>query len=284
VRSRQVCLIVIAIIGLAGASSAAEVFYARSNGSLESGEKPGRYGALNILDDNHATAWCSAGTGEGSRIVIVFSEKVDIDRMDVFTGNQASKKTYAAFSRVREMQLRESEMTHSVRLADKNGSQSLSFDPAISTRRLTLELQAGFRGKSKRHSCISDIIFYSGRRALNGKKLKPFIANSTAFIDFLDTWISGPEYGKNRELVLGIKKTYTFAYVPSDPMEQAVNLKGDFRIKNGALELKVKKSWIPVKVRRDDIGKALKIKIEEGNEVPRGMSGVFTRFRDKKID
>jgi len=283
VKSRRVLFVVIVILSLAGTAGAAEVFYARSNGSLESGEKPGRYGALNILDDNHGTVWCSAGTGEGARIEIVFSEKVDIDRMVVFTGNQASKKSYADFSRVREMQLRESDMTHSVQLADKLGPQPLDFDPPISTRRLVIEMLAGFRGKDKRHICISDIVFYSGKRALNGKKLRPFIKKSNTFFDFLDTWVSGPEYGKNRELVLGVRKTYTFAYVPSDPMEQAVMLNGAFRIKKGVPELKIKKSWIPVKVLRDDVGKVLKIKIEEGKEVPRGALGVYTRFHQKEI-
>lgn len=284
---KTIRVIAATIIGLAGMVSnagAAEVCYARSNGSFMKDDKPGRYDALNILDDDKRTAWCSAGTGEGARITVVFSEKVDIDRMVVFTGNQENNQAYALFSRVKEMRLRESDMTHSVSLEDKRGAQTLDFDPPISTRRLSLELQAGYRGKSKRHSCISDVIFYKGKRPLNGKKLKPFIIRSRRFFGFLDTWVSGPEYAKNRELVFGIKKTYTFAYVPNDPMEQAVRLTGVFRMKKGQPELKIKKTWVPVKVRQDDAGDILKIKIEEGPNVPHGMPGVYSRFRVGKID
>jgi hypothetical protein len=280
-RKNLVFVLLLVLSGWAGASSGAEVIYARSNGDLEANDKPGRYSALNLLDGDKKTVWCSSGTGQGAEIEFAFSEKVEIDKVVITTGNQMKPDTFSAFSRVSEMQVAEGDMTHSVKLEDQTKAQTLQFDPPVESYRLTFKLKAGHRGESRRHSCISDILFYQGSRAMNGKKYKSHIRKHRKMIPFIDTWVSGPEYAKNRELIFGVLGNFYFTYVPSDPMEQAVDLSGPYRLKNGNPELKIKKKWIPVKVRRSDAGHPEKIKIEEGNGVEQGMPGVYSRRRKK---
>jgi len=267
-----------------GTAGAAEVIYARSNGDLQGRQKPGRYSALNMLDDNQATVWCSEGTGKGAKFEVVFSEKVEIDRIDFRTGNQKSAKTFGAFSRVRQMKMAEEHMAHTVDLMDESGVQTLKFDPVLNTRRLTFRLEAGYRGKAQRHSCISDIIFYTGRRPLNGKKLKKYIVKRRKALVFIDTWVSGPEFARNRELIFGVKGNYYFKFVPSDPMEEMVRVEAPFRLKDGNPELKVGKKWVPVRVSRDDAGRVLKIKIERSEDAERVMPGVYTRHGEQFIE
>jgi hypothetical protein len=257
-------------------ASAGEVLYAKSNGDYQGRSAPGRYSALNILDDDKSTVWCSAGTGKDAEIEVVFTGQAHIEKMAVATGNQKNDKTYKSFSRVRQMVVSEDDMVHTVELEDKMGSQTLNFDPALATNRLVLKLKAGHRGSGERHTCISDIVFYKGGRPLNGKHLKKHVKNSKKTIEFLDTWVSGPDYARDRELVFGVSGTYRFLYIPNDLQETALRKTGTWRMEGKNPAIKEGNKWIPVKVKRDDAGRVTKLKVEEGK-----MAGVYVRRRQE---
>ncbi|MBW1809356.1 MAG: discoidin domain-containing protein [Deltaproteobacteria bacterium] len=276
-RKTWVLLTVSFILGWSAISVAQELLYARSNSDLKVKKKPGHFSALNLLDGDPRTGWCSAGTGQGAQIEVIFSEKINIDRMLITTGNQSTKNSFKKFSRVREMKVAESDMMHEVELKDITGPQKLNFDPPIDSRSVVFKLKAGFRGTGKRHSCLADIIFYRGKRALNGKKFKVHIRKQKKNLEFIDTWVCGPEYAKNRELIFGVKGIYYFTYVPTDPMEQPVLLKGAWRVKGKQLEIKAKKIWVAIEIRRDDAGVLEQIKVKEVDGVEHGLFGVYTR-------
>jgi len=281
---RLFCMFLTVSLFLGGstASVAQEILYARSNGALQATKKPGLFSALNLLDGNAKTGWCSSGTGQGADIEVVFSEKINIDKMLITTGNQSAKGSYKKFSRVRGMKVAESDMMHEVELKDITGPQKLNFDPPIESRSIVFKLKAGFRGSSKRHSCLADIIFYKGKRALNGKKFKVHIRKQKKNLDYIDTWVCGPEYAKNRELIFGVNGNYYFTYVPTDPMEQPVSLKGAWRSKGKQLEIKVDKKWVTIKIKRDDAGLLEQIKVVEVEGVERGLFGVYSRKRGQQ--
>jgi hypothetical protein len=257
-------------------ASAGEVLYAKSNGDFQGRSNPGRYGALNILDDDKATVWCSSGTGKDAEIEVVFSEKVHIEKMGMVTGNQKSDATYKSFSRVRRMAVSEGDMVHTVELEDKQGSQTLNFDPTLATNRLVLKLKAGFRGSGKRHTCISDIVFYKGNRPLNGKQLKGRVKKSRKIAGFLDTWVSGPGYARDRELIFGVSGTYRFLYIPNDLQETPLRKTGTWRMEGKNPAIRVGDKWVPVKVKWDDAGLVIKLKVEEGK-----MAGVYVRRKQE---
>ncbi|MFC1655186.1 hypothetical protein ACFL2F_05205 [Myxococcota bacterium] len=257
-------------------ASAGEVLYARSSGDLQARSHPGRYSALNILDDDKSTVWCSAGTGKGAEIEVVFSERVHIEKMAVATGNQTSSKTYKSFNRMRQMAVSVGDMVHTVELEDKEGSQTLNFDPTLTTDRLVLRLKAGFRGSGKRHTCISDIVFYRGSRPLNGKHLKNHVKKSRKTVEFLDTWVSGPEYARDRELIFGVSGTYRYLYVPNDAQDTPLRKTGRWRMEGKNPAIKVGDKWTAIKVKRDDAGRVIKLKVEEGQ-----MAGVYMRRKQE---
>ncbi len=271
---KRVCWIQILWFFLPLTASAGEVLYARSNGDFQKRSHPGRYSALNILDDDGSTAWCSAGTGKGAEIELVFTEAVRVEKMIMLTGNQRSGDTYESFNRVRQMAVSEGDMIHTVELEDKRGAQTLTFDPALNTDRLVLKLKAGYRGSGQRHTCISDIVFYQGGRALNGKQLKAKVKKSRKVIDFLDTWVSGPDYARDRELVFGVTGTYRFLYIPNDPQETSLRKTGRWRMEGRTPSVKLGNKWVPVRVKRDDAGRVIKLKVEEGQ-----MAGIYERRR-----
>jgi hypothetical protein len=257
-------------------ASAGEILYVKSNGDFQARSHPGRYSAMNILDDDKSTVWCSRGTGKDAEIEVVFSEQAHIEKMSVATGNQQSDATYKSFNRVRRMAVSEGDMVHTVELEDKPGSQTLSFDPTLATDRLVLKLTAGYRGTGKRHTCISDIVFYKGGRPLNGKQLKSHVKKIRKSIGFLDTWVSGPEYARDRELVFGVSGTYRFLYIPNDPQETALRKTGAWRLEGKNPAIRVGDKWVPVKVKRDDAGRVIKLKLEEGK-----MAGVYVRRKQE---
>jgi hypothetical protein len=273
---KRICMFHILLFFMPLSASAGEVLFAKSNGDYQGRSAPGRYSALNILDDDKSTVWCSSGTGKDAEIEVVFSEKVHIEKMTMATGNQKSDKTYKSFNRVRRLAVSEGDMVHTVELEDKQGSQTLNFDPTLATDRLVLKLKAGFRGSGKRHTCISDIVFYKGSRPLNGKQLRSHVKKSKKVFDFLDTWVSGPEYARDRELVFGVAGTYRFLYIPNDLQETALRKTGAWRMEGKKPAIKEGSKWIPVKVKWDDAGRVIKLKVEEGK-----MAGVYVRRRQE---
>ena len=229
-----------------------------------------------FVDDDPSTVWCSAGTGKEAEIEVVFTGQAHIEKMTVATGNQKNDKTYQSFNRVRQMVVSEDDMVHTVELEDKQGSQTLNFDPTLATNRLVLKLKAGFRGSGKRHTCISDIVFYKGGRPLNGKHLKAHVKRSKKQVAFLDTWVSGPDNARDRELIFGVSGTYRFLYIPNDPQETDIRKTGSWRMQGKNPTIKVGGKWVPVKVKRDDAGQVIKLKVEEGQ-----MTGVYVRRRQE---
>jgi hypothetical protein len=242
-------------------------------------ESPGLYSALNILDDDKSTVWCSAGKGKDAEIEILFSERTSLDRMDVATGNQISSDDFRAFSRVKEMVLKEGDMVHTVRLEDKLGAQVITFDPSLSAERLVLKIQGAYRGGKERHTCLSDVIFYKGKKAVNGKDLGKAVRKRVSAQTYMDTWVSGTEGIREREVVFGVSGTYRYLHVPNDLEGETVVKTGAWRLAGTDLEVQVDKKWIPVKVKRDDADRVIKLKIEDGL-----LAGVYERRKQQNTE
>ncbi len=273
--SRRLQLAVLLLLAAAPAR-AAEVLYARSNGEMEAKKHPGRYSSLNLLDADPATAWCSAGTGRGAKIEFVFDEAFAIDRMDIANGNQSTAENFTSFSRVKSVQIVLPDMSHSIKIKNMGGIQTFNFDPPLQSRQLVLRLTGGYRGK-QRHACISDVIFYQNKKPIGGKQLKEPIQKILPHFAFIDTWVAGPEYTRNRELVLSLHGTFHYLFVPDDPAEPTVKSTGRWRTQGEGLELTLEKKAFPVEVRRDDAGRVLKLRIEEQEGLPQGMDQVYVR-------
>ena len=88
----------------------------------------------------------------------------------------------------------------------------------------------------------------------------------------MDTWVSGPEFAWDRKLVFGINGRFSFLYSPVDLQKDSVRRTGAWRLKKGELQIKVGRSWQQVRVKRDDAGFVVKLKIDEEK-----MAGVYTR-------
>jgi hypothetical protein len=254
-------------IGLAGlvlwpalaSAAAGEVMYARSNGDLAQYESPGKYDALNVLDGDASTAWCSEGTGQDASLEIQLARRVSIDRLEIAVGLQAGGR-FKAFNRPRMIELVEGDTLHPFELADRPGQQTVEFDPPLNGDRLVLRFRSVHRGEN-RSTCITDLILYRGKQALNGGKLSP-MKGLKERRSLLDAWVTKASQGSRRELILGLSDAYRFVYVPSEDADDEVVKAGVFRLQAGQLQLKDGKEWIPVRLERDDAGRVVTLGIE----------------------
>jgi hypothetical protein len=268
------CLVLL----LAGGARPAEVLYVRSNGELEQ-KKGGLFSALYLLDADPSTVWCSAGSGRGAQLEILLDGPTDIEAMEVWNGNQKSEGAFSEFTRVKKMQLSVRDMSHTVELKDERGAQKFSFDPPLKDRRVVIKLLGGYRGSEARHTCLSDLIFYRNKKPLWGKSLRPAILASLPNAEYLGTWVAGPEYARNRELVLSIHNTFFYTFLPDDPAQPSVRAAGAWRVGGGALELVMRKKVIQVKVARDEAGGLKKLRIDSQEQLPEGMDQVYARYK-----
>ncbi|RME21091.1 MAG: hypothetical protein D6806_15285, partial [Deltaproteobacteria bacterium] len=161
--------------------------------------------------------------------------------------------------------------------------QRKRFDPPMETDQVVIKLVGGKRGSSERHACIADVTFYSGRRALNGPRFKKFIKRSLPHLDFIDTWWSGPAEARNRRLVFSLQGKFLYDYVPNDPTSERVKLTGRYRLSGDVIELGLKKRWIKVRTKRDELGRLEKLKIDASESLPAGMAGVYVRRRSQHL-
>jgi len=264
------------ILGLASWAQAAEVMYARSSGDWKEGAQPGKYSAFNILDGDKTTVWCSAGSGQDAWLEIQLDETVVFDKLTITMGNQSSLAAFRAFNRIKTLHVSGGEMTHPLNLEDKPGSQTLDFDPPIESDRLLIRFKEGYRGTKQRHTCISDAIFYRGRRAITDKKIKKAIRKARPKREFIDAWVSGQALHRTHLLVFGFNDRYRLQYVPHDPEQQGVFKTGAYKLVGGDPQIKIDRNWVPLKVKRDDANRVLKLKIE-GQGL---LDGVYSRRSD----
>ncbi len=236
------------------------LMYARSNNDWKSYTQPGKYSALNLVDKVDKTVWCSEGAGGNVRIEVQFSGPVGVDRIGIVQGHT---RAWGKYNRVRKMEVSDGDMmTQMVELEDRKGLQFADLEPAVESDRVIIKFKAAFSGSETddRHTCLADLVFFDGDKALNGTKLKRYLKKAKPNIAVLDTWLSGPEGMKNRQLILGMDGTYRFKFIPSDPMDSPIEKAAAYRVKGKKLKLKIsKRKWVTGRIRKDDAGRVLGI-------------------------
>ncbi len=277
---KRICAALCLLWLLPGSGRAGSLLYARANGDYQSKTQAGRYSALNLLDGDPSTVWCSQASGQGAEIDLVFHSEQEIDKIAFSTGNQSSRKAFAAFTRVKKILLLDGEMSHELMLADKFGVQNRAIEPTMQTRRLVIKLKAAYRGGQHRHACLSDIVFYHGHHRLNKKDLKVQIKAARRDLTLIDSWRSGSEKTRNRELIFGLRGRYQYIYTPTEPNEEVLRKEGTWRHEQGQLQIQLGREWLPVRVSKDSGGLALKLRIDSHPSLPLGMAGTYLRRRE----
>lgn len=208
-------LLLVAAAPSAFAAPLPSVGYAQAGDYLDKDSHPERYNPLNVLDGRDNTVWC-APEGEGFRgMTIGFKGVATVDEVRVFTGNNSDRESFKAYPRAKKITLQGKDTARSFTLEDKKGQQTIPLNPPVSGPWITLEVKDVFPGsESGNPVCLTDVIFYSEGKALNGTKLAPNLKYDSRTAQVLGTWFGGLEGAPDRFLSFYVDGTFRFVHEP----------------------------------------------------------------------
>ena len=236
------------------------VGYGHATSQLKLDTRPTLYQPLNVLDGREISVWCEGaeGDGVGEGIHVGFKETTVIDEIRISTGDGKEDSTFAAHNRVKKLVVRERDSNHSFTMLDQRGPQSFKIDPPIEADRVFLEIAEVVRGGGEDNAtCLSDVVFVSKGKALNGPHLTDRLKYDKGRAQLMNTWYAGPAGAPERFLEFYFDGTFHFVYRPFDPDEKGVTLEGDYTFEKGKLMLRLPaKGWVDAKATKQAIAGA----------------------------
>ncbi len=280
-------LIVILLPGLA--SAAPQIGYAQATGYYEQAANPMRYHPLNVLDGRASTSWCSASADMyAASLTFGFKSAAKIDEVRIYTGNGLDERTFEEFGRAKKLVIRSAGNAQILNLSDRRGPQAIALRPALSALELTLEIVDQYPAEDPEAPvCLTDVIFYSEGKPLNGPWLSSRLKYDSNQSPMLGTWFAGPEGAADRFLSFYFDGTYRFAYEPYDLDGKGLLFTGAYHVSGQQLFLEIPgKGWIHVKARQEmkqwapgDLQRSLLLEGELPEALPRSYRDRFERLR-----
>ncbi|MFP2910496.1 discoidin domain-containing protein [Pyxidicoccus sp. 3LFB2] len=213
---RRLLLAPLLLATSAFASSTVPPGYVETSDWLERKAQPERYGPLNLLDGRDTTAWCATGESPAP-ITIGFKDAVSVDEVRVYTGDGTDRAAFKARGRAKKFTLTSVDAARSFKVEDKRGLQAVPLSQPLRGARFILEVVDRFPGtEDDAPVCITDLVFYSGGRALNGTWLASRLKYDARLAPLLGTWFGGLEGAP--ESFLSFYKDGTYRYT-REPLE-----------------------------------------------------------------
>lgn len=215
--------------------------YAQATGYFKKTSRPTLYQPLNLLDGRESTAWCStSGDPLSERLTFGFKGTAQIDEVRVYTGNGFDEATFAEFGRARKLSIKGPEGGHDFTIADQRGLQAVSFDNPLRGSEFTVEVLDIFPPEDlDQPTCITDIVFYSEGKPLNGSWLTQKLKYDKATASFLGTWFAGSEGAPDKFLSFYFDGTYRYVYEPYDRPKDAKLLQGSYDVTSSKVSFTV---------------------------------------------
>ncbi len=222
-------------------AAAAPVGYAQASGYFKKDSRPSLYQPLNLLDGREATAWCSTTSDVlNDTLQVGFKDVVRIDEVRVYTGNGFDEKTFGEFSRARKFSITGPKTASTFQVNDERGQQSVALNPPLVGAVFTLEVLDQFPAEDlDAPVCLTDLVFYSGGKPLNGPWLTQKLKYDKAQAGVLGTWYSGYEGAPDRYLSFFFDGTYRFTYEPLDNGLKPRSFTGEYQVNGTRLTLDI---------------------------------------------
>ena len=221
---------IVLILGAVLASAPAAIGYAQATGYFKKDTRPTLYQPLNLLDGREATAWCSTTSDPLSeQITFGFKDAVRIDEVRVYTGNGFDDSTWKDFSKGKKFSLKGPTNGTEFTVADERGLQSIAIKPPLQGARFTFEVLDQFLSEDPDAPvCVTDIVFYSDGKPLNGSWLTHKLKYDKGRAALMGTWFAGPVGAPDRFLSFFFDGTYQYSYEPFDPTLKHKSYRGDY--------------------------------------------------------
>ena len=197
---------------------AGPVGYAQATGYYKKDARPTLYQPLNLLDGQDKTAWCTSGADPlNDTLTFGFKGSARIEEVRITTGNNFDESTFKDFSRAHKFELKGLRDGRKFTVADQRGPQVVPLNPPLEGARLTLEVLDAYQADDPEVPvCITDIIFISGGKPLNGSWMTTRLKYDKAMQPLLGTWFAGYDGAPDRFLSFFYDGTYRYSYEPYD--------------------------------------------------------------------
>lgn len=256
---------------------AAGVGFAQATGYYKKDTRPTLYQPLNLLDARDATAWCSTSSDPLNELLTFgFTAPVRIDEVRITTGNNFNESTFAEFARAQKLVVTVGKQKQILKLEDKRGPQSLTFEKPFTTTRLSIEIHDQFPADDPDQPvCITDIVFVSEGKPLNGNWLTNKLKYDKNAQTLMGTWYAGYEGGPDRFLNLNFDGTFRYSFEPFDEKRAEPKvLEGKWDVQGNHLVIEAGGKKYSPKFTKDAGKKAGEVLGLDG-DVPEGLKGPF---------
>lgn len=214
----RLALIVFSGLSFFEAFAAAEIGYAQSTGYYKKDTRPTLYQPLNLLDGREATCWCTSSADPLSdTLTFGFKTKAKIDEIRIYTGNGFDSGTFKAFARAKKISIQSVSETRRITLPDQRGQQSITLNPPMVGEKFTVEVVDQYHAEDPEAPvCMTDVVFYSDGKALNGPWLTQKLKYDKPRAGLLGTWYSGIDGAPDRFLSFYFDGSFRLVYSPFD--------------------------------------------------------------------
>jgi hypothetical protein len=197
---------------------AGPVGYAQATGYYKKDTRPTLYQPLNLLDGRDATAWCTTGSDPlNDTLVFGFKGSARIEEVRITTGNNFDGNTFKEFARAHKFELKGLRDGRKFTVADQRGVQAVPLSPPLEASRVTLEVLDVYPSDDPEASvCITDVVFISDGKPLNGPWMAPKLKYDKSMQPLLGTWFAGYEGAPDRFLNFFYDGTYRYSFEPFD--------------------------------------------------------------------
>lgn len=199
-------------------SLAAPAGYAQATGYFKKDSRPTLYQPLNLLDGRNNTAWCTASADALSdQLTVGFKGDTRIEEIRITTGNNFDDATFKDFGRAQKLEIKGLHDGRRFTVADLRGPQSVTFNPPLEGARFTLEILDTYPGEDPDSpTCITDLVFVSEGKPLNGSWMSPKLKYDRNTQPLLGTWFGGYEGAADRFLSFFYDGTFRYSFEPFD--------------------------------------------------------------------
>lgn len=203
---------------LATPALAGGIGYAQATGYFKKDSRPTLYQPLNLLDGRDATAWCSTTSDPLSELLTFgFNGAVKVEELRISTGNNFDANTWTENSRAKKFLIKSGKQQQTVNVEDVRGVQSIQLNPPMVGSRFIVEVLDQYPSEDPDASvCVTDIVFVSEGKPLNGPWLTTKLKYDKAVSAVMGTWYAGFEGTPDRFLHLNFDGTFRYSYEPFD--------------------------------------------------------------------
>lgn len=215
--------------------------YAQATNYFKKESRPTLYQPLNLLDGRESTAWCSSsGDPLSEKLTFGFKGPAKIDEVRVYTGNGFDDATFTSFGRAKKLGIKGPTGGQNFTVADQRGLQAVTFDPPVEGAEFSIEILDIYPAEDlDQPTCITDVVFYSEGKPLNGAWLTQKLKYDKATAAFLGTWFAGSEGAPDKFLSFYFDGTYRYVYEPYDRPKDGKLLEGSYDIAGSKVTLTV---------------------------------------------